>query len=125
MPITLADNAHESGWRKEVQTFIDDNKGVFANASEDGENGLFGRMGPIKEWRERVAKKGWIAPSWPAKYGGADMSVVDQFVMNEAMAEAGVPSNVGGFGVMMIGPGGTLALVGNARSCSPASRPGK
>ncbi len=32
------------------------------------------------------------------------MSVVDQFVMNEEFAEAGVPSNVGGFGVMMIGP---------------------
>jgi len=30
--------------------------------------------------------------------------VVDQFVMNEEFAEAGVPSNVGGFGVMMIGP---------------------
>ena len=104
MPITLADNAHESAWRQEVQTFINENKGVFANAAEESEMGLFGRMGAIKEWRERVAKKGWIAPSWPAKYGGADMSVVDQFVMNEAMAEAGVPSNVGGFGVMMIGP---------------------
>ena len=104
MPITLADNAHESAWRTEVQTFINENKGVFANAAEESEMGLFGRMGAIKEWRERVAKKGWIAPSWPAKYGGADMSVVDQFVMNEAMAEAGVPSNVGGFGVMMIGP---------------------
>ena len=32
------------------------------------------------------------------------MSVVDQFVMNEEFAESGVPGNLGGFGVMMIGP---------------------
>jgi alkylation response protein AidB-like acyl-CoA dehydrogenase len=32
------------------------------------------------------------------------MSVVEQFIMNEEFAEAGVPGNVGGFGVMMIGP---------------------
>jgi alkylation response protein AidB-like acyl-CoA dehydrogenase len=104
MPITLKDNERESTWRKEVRTFIDANKSVFANREEDIENSLFGRLGAVKEWRERVAKKGWIAPSWPTKYGGADMSVVDQFVMNEEFAEAGVPSNVGGFGVMMIGP---------------------
>ena len=104
MPITLADNEREAAWRVEVRKFIDENKGVFAASPEDSENSLFGRMGPIKEWRERVAKKGWIAPSWPTKYGGADMSVADQFVMNEEFAEAGVPSNVGGFGVMMIGP---------------------
>ncbi|MFN0147831.1 MAG: acyl-CoA dehydrogenase family protein [Dehalococcoidia bacterium] len=104
MPITLADNAHEAAWRLEVRAFINENKGVFSAAPEDAENSLFGRLGAVKEWRERVAKKGWIAPSWPAKYGGADMSVVDQFVMNEEFAEQGVPSNVGGFGVMMIGP---------------------
>ena len=104
MPIALGDTEHEATWRREVRAFIDENKGVFKTGEAEMENALFGRMGAVKEWRERVAKKGWIAPSWPTKYGGADMSVVDQFVMNEEMAEAGVPSNVGGFGVMMIGP---------------------
>ena len=105
MAITLADNASEANWRVEVRKFIDENKSVFANqGDEGGEGALFGRMGAFKEWRERVAKKGWIAPAWPKKYGGSDMGVADQFVMNEEFAEAGVPSNVGGFGVMMIGP---------------------
>jgi alkylation response protein AidB-like acyl-CoA dehydrogenase len=104
MPITLNDNAHEAAWRQEVRAFINENRSVFKEGSDDAENSLFGRLGAIKEWRERVAKKGWIAPSWPAKYGGADMTVADQFVMNEEFAEQGVPSNVGGFGVMMIGP---------------------
>ena len=107
MPITLADNPAESAWRKEVQQFISTEGKVFRQqqaAEGDIEGAMFGRIGSVKVWREKVAQKGWIAPSWPAKYGGADMSVAQQFIMNEEFAEAGVPSNVGGFGVMMIGP---------------------
>jgi alkylation response protein AidB-like acyl-CoA dehydrogenase len=105
MPITLRDNASESAWRSTVRGFIDANKGIFKDQGDEaGEGGLFGRMGAMKEWRDRVAKQGWIAPAWPKKYGGADMGVVEQFIMNEEFAEAGVPANAGGFGVMMIGP---------------------
>ena len=106
MAINLGDNEHEAAWRKEVRAFIDVATPTALRSGFDmmGEGGMFGRMGAMKEWREKVAQKGWIAPSWPAKYGGADMSVVDQFVMNEEFAEAGVPGNIGGFGVMMIGP---------------------
>ncbi len=105
MAINLGDNEHEAAWRKEVREFIaTETPPALRAGGELNENSLFGRMGAMKEWREKVAAKGWIAPSWPTKYGGADMSVVDQFVMNEEFAESGVPGNVGGFGVMMIGP---------------------
>ena len=106
MPITLADSERELEWRKEVRQFINDNKGIFATAAADegGEGSMFGRMGAFKQWRDKVAEKGWVAPAWPAKYGGADLGVKEQFIMNEEFAESGVPSNVGGFGVMMIGP---------------------
>ncbi|HKS91591.1 MAG TPA: acyl-CoA dehydrogenase family protein [Tepidiformaceae bacterium] len=106
MAINLGDSAQEAAWRKEVRQFIEtEGKPLFAKSSAgEGENALFGRLGAMKEWRERVAAKGWVAPSWPKKYGGAEMSVAEQFIMNEEFAEQGVPSNVGGFGVMMIGP---------------------
>jgi alkylation response protein AidB-like acyl-CoA dehydrogenase len=107
MPITLADNEREAAWRKEVRAFIEtESPKVFANRAkgEENESALFARMGSLKAWRDKVAERGWVAPSWPVKYGGAGMSVADQFVMNEEFAEAGVPSNVGGFGTMMIGP---------------------
>lgn len=105
MAINLGDSEQEAKWRSEVRQFIEsEGKPLFAKRGEDGENALFGRLGAMKEWRERVAAKGWVAPSWPKKYGGAEMSVAEQFIMNEEFAEQGVPSNVGGFGVMMIGP---------------------
>ncbi len=104
MAITLGDNASESAWRSEVKEFIQAEAPKSLLSGEQGEGGLFGRMGAIKEWREKVAEKGWIAPSWPKEYGGASMGVLEQFIFNEECAEAGVPANVGGFGVMMIGP---------------------
>jgi alkylation response protein AidB-like acyl-CoA dehydrogenase len=105
MAINLGDTEREATWRQEVRDFIEaETPAALRSGGDQGENSLFGRLGAIKEWRDKVAQKGWIAPSWPRKYGGADMSVVDQFIMNEEFAEAGVPGNVGGFGVMMIGP---------------------
>ncbi|MHB8573723.1 MAG: acyl-CoA dehydrogenase family protein [Dehalococcoidia bacterium] len=96
------DSPAEAKWRREVRAFLKTEmpSGLRDN---DGEGGLFGRGGAMKEWRQRVAAKGWIAPHWPKEYGGAGMGAKDQFVMNEEFAEAEAP-NVGGFGVMMIGP---------------------
>ncbi|MGE5597177.1 MAG: acyl-CoA dehydrogenase family protein [Hyphomicrobiales bacterium] len=104
MAINLGDSEREAAWRQEVRDFIKNEAPKELFQGEAGEGGLFGRMGAIKAWRDKLAEKGWIAPAWPKKYGGADMSTIEQFIMNEEFAEAGVPANVGGFGVMMIGP---------------------
>ena len=124
MVITLSDNEREATWRKEVRSFIDSEAPAALKAAGDegGENSLFGRLGAIKEWREKVAAKGWIAPSWPKRFGGADMTVAEQFIMNEEFAESGVPGNLGGFGVMMIGPPSSSTAPRNRRkSTSPRS----
>jgi alkylation response protein AidB-like acyl-CoA dehydrogenase len=100
--VNFADTPQEAVWRREVRGFLKENlpRELFDN---DGEGALFGRGAAMREWRKRVAAKGWIAPHWPKEYGGAGMGVKDQFIMNEEFAEAEAP-NVGGFGVMMIGP---------------------
>ena len=56
-----------------------------------------------ESWRDALVDRGWIAPAWPKEYGGAGLSVKEQSILNEELAEAGL-SNVGGFGVMMLGP---------------------
>jgi len=43
------------------------------------------------EWLKILAKRGWVAPAWPKEYGGAGMSVMQQFVYNEEMARARAP----------------------------------
>jgi len=96
------DTPEEARWRQEVREFIQRELPPELRDT-DGESGLFGRSEAMKLWRSRVAARGWIAPHWPKEYGGAGMSVKDQFILNEEFAEAEAP-NVGGFGVMMIGP---------------------
>ena len=98
----FADTAEEMKWRAEVRDFL---KSEYGGLTDDGtvEGGLFDRGERMKEWRRRVAAKGWVAPAWPKEYGGAGLGVKEQFILNEEFAEAGAPQ-VGGFGVMMFGP---------------------
>src|SRR3990172_7699060 len=59
--------------------------------------------GPMAEWRKKLADKGWNAPAWPKEYGGDDMSVMEQFILNEEFAEARVMA-MGGRGGSLAGP---------------------
>ena len=48
----------------------------------------FDRPPTQREWEKELANRGWIAPAWPKQYGGAGLSVMQQFIFNEEMAEA-------------------------------------
>ncbi len=109
MPITLGDNETEAAWRQEVRDFIDnETPAALRSTGEMGEGAMFARardaFGAMKEFRDKIVERGWIAPAWPKKYGGAGLGVKEQFILSEEFAEHGVPGNLGGFGVMMIGP---------------------
>ncbi|WBL37528.1 acyl-CoA dehydrogenase family protein [Tepidiforma flava] len=39
------------------------------------------------QWRDALVRRGWIAPAWPKEYGGAGMSVVEQFILNQEFAQ--------------------------------------
>jgi alkylation response protein AidB-like acyl-CoA dehydrogenase len=68
------------------------------------------RFEEMKEWRTKLADRGWIAAAWPKEYGGAGLGTMEQFIMNEEFAENRAPQ-VGGMGVSMIGP--TLIIHGD------------
>ena len=55
------------------------------------------------QWRVALTSKRWVAPQWPAEYGGAGLSAMEQFILNQELAQAGAP-NVGGSGVSLLGP---------------------
>ena len=42
-----------------------------------------------KLWLERMATKGWTAPSWPTEYGGGGLSGSEAKVLSEEMARIG------------------------------------
>ncbi len=103
----LTDGPAEATFRTEVRAFIKEHGSKFPQGggwNEGGEEpGAESPEDRMKAWREAIVSKGWIAPHWPKEYGGAGLSAKEQFILNEEFAENGL-SNVGGFGVMMIGP---------------------
>jgi alkylation response protein AidB-like acyl-CoA dehydrogenase len=112
------DNNEEAGFRQEIKTFLQKElperfRGIMSGGMMGGGEGggdMRSRFEEIKEWRDKLASKGWIAPAWPKEYGGAGLTVMQQFIMNEEFAEARAPV-VGGMGTSMIGP--TLIIHGN------------
>ena len=55
------------------------------------------------EWHRALSERGWVAPHWPKEYGGAGLTPMEQFILNQELARAGAP-NVGGSGVSLLGP---------------------
>jgi len=114
------DTPEEAAWRREVRDFLDKEypsalKRGGRGDRDEGE-GLFRDRtkekaeDPIKQWRNALTSRGWVAPAWPKEYGGAGLDIKRQFILNEEFAEAGA-MNIGGFGVMMLGP--TLIVHGS------------
>src|SRR5690606_16519179 len=58
-----------------------------------------------EEWRRTLHRRGFLAPSWPKEYGGAGLTEVEQVILAEEFAKAGVPTGVQNdvFSIVMIG----------------------
>jgi alkylation response protein AidB-like acyl-CoA dehydrogenase len=109
--MNFKDNPDEAAFRAEVREFIDKELPSSAKDPALVETGMYrGAFERMRETRKKLSERGWIAPAWPKEYGGASLSVMQQFIMNEEVAENRVPP-VGGMGVSMVGP--TLITHGN------------
>ena len=62
-----------------------------------------------RDWHAALAERRWVAPHWPAEFGGGGLGPMEQFILNQELAESGAPG-VGGSGVQMLGP--TLIMHG-------------
>jgi len=95
------DSPSVAAWRAEVRAFLKEYL-----TDELRVTGWRQRPTPgpaLDRYRKALAERGWIAPAWPKEYGGAGLTPIEQFVLNEEFAEASAPS-LGGLGVMMLGP---------------------
>lgn len=103
------DSAEDAEWRTTVRKFIDENVGDERLNRLSEEMGM-GGWDRDSEWRKRLANQGWIAPAWPKEYGGASLSIMQQFILSEEIALARAPS-AAGLGVNLAGP--TLIVHGS------------
>jgi len=89
--VRLTDDVDEAAFRGEVREFIAREAPKAADTGGgDIERALSGFMGS-QGWFKKLAERGWVVPAWPKEYGGAGMTVMQQFIFNEEMALASAP----------------------------------
>jgi alkylation response protein AidB-like acyl-CoA dehydrogenase len=59
---------------------------------------------PQKLWINRMAERGWTAPTWPREYGGGGLSKAEAKVLEEEMARGKYRIPLASFGLWMLGP---------------------
>ena len=94
-------SADEAAFRTEVRTWLDANipphlKEKVVSYEELDRDDLL-------TWQRILAKKGWVAPSWPKEWGGTDWNAVQRYIFEEECGAAGAPPLVP-FGLAMCAP---------------------
>ncbi len=103
----------EEAFRQEVHAFIENECPKELRGGGGGVASFFSNAQHFVAWRKKIAEKGWVAPAWPKEYGGAGMTVMQQFVYNMETAKMRAPSPlyIGGLGVAVLGP--TILVYGS------------
>ncbi len=96
-------SAEDLAFRDQVRAFIaeafDDDMRARVKLSKNGHIG----KEPEVRWLKRLAAKGWIAPGWPAEYGGTGWTDSQKYIFSMEMALAGTPST-SSMGIIMCAP---------------------
>ena len=88
----------ELAFRDEVRSWLAAN--LPADLQQKGEDGESYTKEELLRWHKILAKKGWVAPSWPKEWGGPDWDVTQRYIFEEECGQAGTPPIVP-FGVTM------------------------
>lgn len=61
------------------------------------------RFDVLRPWYTRMSSKGWIAPNWPAEYGGMGLSAAKSLIFQEEAERCGI-ARFQDHGILMVGP---------------------
>ena len=96
-------SAEAEAYREKVQAFLAEKlpsnwRGIGALEGEELESF-------VAEWRGVLYEANYLAPGWPAEYGGAGLSATEQVILAEEFTKAGVPTGGSNdpFSIQMLG----------------------
>lgn len=91
---------HEA-FRQEVRDFIANS--MPPAMAKKASNFAHFSMDEVMQWHKVLAEKGWVAPHWPAEFGGPGWDATSRFIFDEEITLAGAPP-LSPFGLVMVGP---------------------
>jgi alkylation response protein AidB-like acyl-CoA dehydrogenase len=97
----LSFSKEEEAFRREVRAFVAEAlpPDLRSKAAIDAPF----EMPEVMRWHRILHEKGWAAPHWPRKYGGAELDAARRFILTEELELAGAPP-LSPFGLQMVGP---------------------
>jgi alkylation response protein AidB-like acyl-CoA dehydrogenase len=91
----------ENAFREEVRAFIAENYPADLRKAQDAGRPL--TKDEYLSWHKILARKGWVAPSWPVEHGGTGWTATQKYIWSEELARADALP-VLPFGVNMLAP---------------------
>lgn len=93
--------AEDLAFRDSVRSFLDQN--LPADLQHKVRKHLRLNKDDYVRWHKTLARQGWVAPGWPAEFGGPGWSPAQRHIWEEECARAGTPPILP-FGVNMVAP---------------------
>ncbi|HZZ88948.1 MAG TPA: acyl-CoA dehydrogenase family protein [Caulobacteraceae bacterium] len=96
-------SAADSRFRDEVRAFLAEKLSPDLRAAAARQAGVFADAELNRVWHAILYRRGWIAPSWPAEYGGPGWSPMQRHIFADECARANAPV-IPAMGLQMCGP---------------------
>ena len=90
-------------FRESVRGFIREAFTADLQQAAARQAGVFAEPSLGLEWQRRLHARGWGAPGWPKRWGGAEFTPIQRYIFSVECAAAGTPV-VAGMGLLMCGP---------------------
>ncbi len=97
----LSFSKDQENFRTDVREFL--SKNLDDDISSKMKLGIMLSKEEIEIWHSKLNKKGWLAGSWPKKYGGQNWGVIESFIFEEECSAVGAP-RILPFAFNMLGP---------------------
>jgi len=99
--VDLAFSDDEIAFREDVRAFLRDQ--LPTDLAEKVTAGTHISKDDLVRWHRILFEKGWIAPHWPAEFGGCGWNANKRYIFDQVMTEFPTPEPVP-FGLQMVGP---------------------
>ena len=90
--MNLEFSKHELEFKKEVQTFLKKELTSELVEAAKRSSAVFTEKEIAMKWQAKLAKKGWLVPSWPEEYGGTNWTETQKYIFSSECAKAEAPS---------------------------------
>jgi acyl-CoA dehydrogenase len=95
--------SQDEAFRNEVRGFLEEKFDPELRARTERQSGIFAEPDVAVRWHKILHERGWIAPEWPAEYGGPGWTARQREIFAMECARVGTPS-LPSMGLSLCGP---------------------